>query len=59
MKTFLVMAAIVSGWVAMAADVMRRNDDHMMKVMTCMKETRHAMMVSSQEAYVICEKEAK
>lgn len=56
MRTILVAVVILSGWVAMAVDTMRHNDEHMMRVLACMKEARHVMLVSSQEAYVICEK---
>jgi hypothetical protein len=49
------IAAIVSAWIAMGFDIVRRNDAHLDKVTRCMREVRHASNATPHEAYILCE----
>lgn len=53
----IVMACIFGAWVAMAHDMVSRNDAHMERMQHCMIAKRHALDIAPQEAYLLCEKE--
>ena len=40
-------------------DAVALHDDHLMTVARCMGETSRALDISPQEAYIVCEREAR
>lgn len=50
---------IAFSWGAMGYDMMRHNDDHAFKIMHCMQSKRKALDISTEEAYILCEKESR
>jgi hypothetical protein len=53
----ITVGCICAAWVAMAHDMVSRNDRHMERMQRCMVAKRNALDIAPQEAYLLCEKE--